>query len=257
MPDPVAPAGRFVRLGPRLATAALVLAPACGLAMLLAGIGYRQQWWGVGAGIRTMMGATGGALAAALLAALAIVAGVRGSSRRTVVLAAIALVIAALVAAPPLAMARKSTRVPPIHDITTDTQDPPRFVAVVPLRAGAPNSLDYDPEVAAQQRMAYPDIAPAMLDVPPARALLLAEQAVRAMGWEIVTVSPHDLRIEATATTRLFGFKDDVVVRIRSAPQGSRVDLRSVSRVGRSDLGANAERVRAYLQTLHALGRGG
>jgi uncharacterized protein (DUF1499 family) len=70
-------------------------------------------------------------------------------------------------------------------------------------------------------------------------------------------VSPDDLRIEATATTRLFGFKDDIVVRIRPAPQGSRLDIRSVSRVGRSDLGVNAQRIRAYLAKLEELRRGG
>jgi uncharacterized protein (DUF1499 family) len=257
MSDPAVTGGRFVRLGPPLAKGALALALACGLAMLLAGVGYRQQWWGVGAGIRTMMGATGFALFAALLAVIAVIAGVRAASRRTVVLAAIALAAAALVATPPMLMARQSSRVPAIHDITTDTDNPPRFAAVVPLRAAAPNTLDYSAEVAAQQRRAYPDLAPAQLDVPPARALALAEQAARAMGWEIVAVSPPDLRIEATATTRLFGFKDDVVVRVTPAPQGSRVDVRSVSRVGRSDLGANAQRIRAYLKTLDELRRGG
>jgi uncharacterized protein (DUF1499 family) len=241
----------------RLAAGALALALACGVAMLLAGVGYRQQWWGVGAGIRTMMVATGFALLAALLAAIALAGCVRARSRRNVVLALVALAAAALVAAPPLMMARQSKRVPAIHDISTDTADPPRFVAVVPLRTGAPNSLDYSAEVAALQRGAYPDLAPMMLDVPPARALALAEQAARAMGWEIVAVSPQDLRIEATATTRLFGFKDDIVVRITPSPQGSRVDVRSVSRVGRSDLGANAERIRAYLNALDGSRRGG
>jgi uncharacterized protein (DUF1499 family) len=67
------------------------------------------------------------------------------------------------------------------------------------------------------------------------------------MGWEIVASEPHEGRIEATATTLWFGFKDDVVVRITPVPGGSRIDVRSVSRVGRSDVGANAERIAAYL----------
>lgn len=256
MSDIPVPSGRFRRLGAPLARGALALAAACGLAMLLAGLGYREHWWGVGAGIRILMGATGGALLAALLGAIAAMAGWRAASRRTVAWALSGLVLGALVAAPPLLTARQSTRVPAIHDITTDPEDPPRFVAVVPLRAGA-NSLDYSAEVAAQQRSAYPDLGPALLDLPPARALLLAHRAVQAMGWEVVTVSPDDLRIEATATTRLFGFKDDIVVRIRPAPQGSRIDLRSVSRVGRSDLGVNAQRIRAYLAKVDELRRGG
>jgi uncharacterized protein (DUF1499 family) len=256
MSDLTVPTGRFARLGAPLARAALVLAAACGLAMLLAGLGYRQHWWGVGSGIRILMGATVGALLAALIAAIAGVAGWRAASRPTVAWAFAGLVLGALLAVPPLLTARQSTRVPAIHDITTDTEDPPRFVAVVALRAGA-NPLDYRPEVAAEQRRAYPDLAPALLDMPPASALLLAHRAVQALGWEIVTVSPDDLRIEATATTRLFGFKDDIVVRIRPAPQGSRLDIRSVSRVGRSDLGVNAQRIRAYLAKLEELRRGG
>jgi uncharacterized protein (DUF1499 family) len=92
-----------------------------------------------------------------------------------------------------------------------------------------------------------------MLRQSPARAFDLADQAARAMGWEIVSVSPPDLRIEATDTTRLFGFKDDVVVRIMPATHGSRVDVRSVSRIGQSDIGANAKRIRAYLKTLDDL----
>ena len=70
------------------------------------------------------------------------------------------------------------------------------------------------------------------------------------MGWQIVDANAREGRIEATATTFWFGFKDDVVVRIVPAPGGSRVDVRSVSRVGVSDVGANAKRVRDFLQKL-------
>jgi uncharacterized protein (DUF1499 family) len=164
-------------------------------------------------------------------------------------------VLGALLAAPPLVMWRRAATLPPIHDISTDTENPPRFAAVLPRRAGAPNGVEYSAEVAAQQKAAYPDIGPALLPQSPARAFDLADRAARSMGWEIVAVSPPDLRIEATATTRLFGFQDDVVVRITPAPQGSRIDVRSVSRVGRSDIGANASRIRAYLHKLDDLSR--
>ena len=86
--------------------------------------------------------------------------------------------------------------------------------------------------------------------MPPDRALARAEAAARALGWKIVAAAPGQGRLEATATTRWFGFKDDVVVRVTPASGGSRVDIRSVSRVGKSDLGVNARRIRAFLAAL-------
>jgi uncharacterized protein (DUF1499 family) len=146
---------------------------------------------------------------------------------------------------------RTARTVPPIHDITTDTADPPRFVAVVPLRKDALNPIEYGgPEIAAQQQRAYPDLHPVTLPDPPARAFEHALAAARAQGWEIVEAAPAEGRIEATDTTRWFGFKDDVVVRVRMAENGSRLDVRSLSRVGRSDLGKNAARIRAFLRAL-------
>ena len=137
---------------------------------------------------------------------------------------------------------------PFIHDVTTDLENPPPFVAILPLRASAPNTAEYGgPEVAAQQRAGYPDLGPLTLQVPPEQAFSRALAAGRDMGWEIVANEPTEGRIEATATTLWFGFKDDVVVRVTPTNGGSRIDVRSVSRVGKSDVGANAERITAYL----------
>ena len=141
--------------------------------------------------------------------------------------------------------------VPPIHDITTDQQNPPEYVAVLPLRANAPNTTEYGGEtIAAQQRSAYPDIQPVALSDPPAQAFERALTAVREMGWELVEANPDDGRIEATDTTFWFGFKDDIVIRVTPAGGGSRVDVRSLSRVGGGDAGTNAKRIREYLQEL-------
>jgi uncharacterized protein (DUF1499 family) len=74
--------------------------------------------------------------------------------------------------------------------------------------------------------------------------------AARAQGWEIVAAVPAEGRIEATDTTRFFGFKDDIVIRVKAEGAGSRVDVRSLSRVGKSDVGKNASRIRAYLIAL-------
>lgn len=174
-----------------------------------------------------------------------------GSGRRGFVLALVAVLVGAAAFYGPTSLRGQARSVPPIHDISTDTEDPPAFVAVVPLRAGAANPPDYaGPETAAQQRDAYPDLAPLNVPLPPAEAVRKAEAAARDLGWDIVAVEPAEGRMEATATTAWFGFKDDVVVRIRPEGDGSRVDVRSKSRVGRSDLGANAARIRDFLARL-------
>jgi uncharacterized protein (DUF1499 family) len=140
---------------------------------------------------------------------------------------------------------------PVINDITTDTANPPAFVAILPRRVDAPVPAAYPGGTFAQaQREAYPDIAPLVLRIPPAAAFAKAEDVARTGGWEIVAADQAAGRIEATATTAWFGFKDDIVVRITPTPQGSRIDVRSVSRVGKSDLGTNAKRIRAYLARL-------
>lgn len=139
---------------------------------------------------------------------------------------------------------------PPIHDVTTDTESPPAFVAAVALNA--PGRTEYEGEtVAEQQRAAYPDIEPVTLPVAPDAAFDRALATVERMGWEILETAAADGRIEATDRTFWFGFADDVVIRITDADDGaSRVDVRSLSRVGVGDLGANAQRVREYLAAL-------
>lgn len=142
-------------------------------------------------------------------------------------------------------------RLPRIHDISTDTANPPKFVAVLPLRLGARNPVDYAPATALQQKSGYPDIAPLTLSVPPAEAFARAERAANALGWTIVATAAVEGRLEATDTTPLFGFKDDIVVRVTPATDGgSIVDVRSLSRVGGSDFGTNAKRVRAFLRRM-------
>jgi hypothetical protein len=140
---------------------------------------------------------------------------------------------------------------PVIHDVTTDLTDPPAFVAILPLRNDAPNPATYGgPEIAALQLAGYPELRSQILPVPPAAAFKRALGAARAMGWEIVATDPATGRIEATATTPWFHFKDDIVIRVRPEFVGSKVDVRSVSRVGKGDLGTNARRIAAYLDEL-------
>lgn len=136
---------------------------------------------------------------------------------------------------------------PLMNDITTDLDDPPRFEAVIPLRPANSNPVEYGgAETAANQRRVHPEVQPIETSLPPDRAFDRALEIGAAMGWDIVAQDPSTGVFEAVATTRFFRFKDDIVVRVRPASEGSRVDLRSHSRIGRSDLGKNAARIMEF-----------
>jgi uncharacterized protein (DUF1499 family) len=162
----------------------------------------------------------------------------------------VALVLGLVAVVIPYQWQRRARSVPPIHDISTDLDNPPEFKAVVPLRADAPNSLARGPELAALQRDGYPDLAPMTVSLPPGEVFTRALAVAQDKGWDIVDADQPAGRIEATDTTRWFGFKDDVVVRLTPWGAGTRVDVRSVSRVGRSDVGTNASRIEAFLESL-------
>jgi uncharacterized protein (DUF1499 family) len=230
----------------RLAVLALVVALLAALLLLVAGPGTRLELWTFGTGFLLMRWAFFIGLAAAALALLLLV--IPRTRRGQVALLVAALLIGLGTAWVPWNGYRTVRSLPFIHDITTDTEQPPEFVAVVPLRAGATNPVDYPgEETAAQQREAYPDVRPLVLEQAPGAAFERALDTARGQGWKIVAAVPEEGRIEATATTFWFGFKDDVVIRITPLESGTRIDIRSKSRVGRSDVGANAARIRKFL----------
>ncbi len=148
--------------------------------------------------------------------------------------------------------AKKGRSVPEIHNISTDTVNPPQFNKIVALRGESSNSLEYDASVLAQvQEQAYPEVKTAVLNDAPQNVFAKAVSLVKTQGWELVNADEDALVIEATDTTLLWQFKDDVVIRIRPTAQGgSKIDMRSVSRIGRSDLGANAARISEFLNQL-------
>jgi hypothetical protein len=236
---------------PWLALAVAIL----GLAGLgLAGPGYRLGWFGLVTALGPMLtggailGAAGGALA---LIALALNGRQSGTPGLAAGVAALAIGLTALYV--PLQWLRAARSVPPIHDITTDTVSPLRFVEIAQLREklSVPNALEFREDIAAEQRAGYPDLGPVFLPEPTAQAYQRALALVRARSWDIVAADEPGRRIEATDTTFWFGFKDDVAIRVSALPDGgSRVDVRSVSRVGRSDVGTNARRIRAFLDEL-------
>ncbi len=188
---------------------------------------------------------------AILVSVVGLVITLRGSGNGTsIAFASIFLSLA--VVAPIGAAIMNGSSVPPIHDISTDLSEPPVFVAVRAQRTPAHNSLDRtSPENLAElQLAAYPDIQPILLDRHPGAAFEDAVTAAQSLGWEIVSVAVEEGRIEATDTTTLMGFKDDIVIRVRDENGAALVDVRSASRVGESDLGANAARIRDFRDAL-------
>lgn len=167
-----------------------------------------------------------------------------GSAIITVMFSAIAIIM-------PLSMLSKAKSVPPIHDISTDLKSPPEFVAIIPLRADAPNPATYAGEdTAEQQREAYPELQTLTYSQSKSQLVEASEQAVNNLGWELVNIDANNGIVEATDTTVWFGFKDDIVVRINDDGSERLVDIRSKSRIGKSDLGKNAERIHALIKEL-------
>jgi uncharacterized protein (DUF1499 family) len=231
--------------------AGLALTVAGSLALLLSGVGTRWDWWDYRTGFLILRWTLYGGLAVIVVALAGLVLGLLARTGRSLLVSLVTLALLGAVAAVPVGYLRSAGRVPPIHDITTDLDDPPRFVAVLPLRRGAPNSTEYGGAIlAAQQHAGYPDLGPARLAALPDQVFARAVEVARALGWQIVAAVPAEGRLEATDRTRWFGFRDDVVVRVAAEGAGTRVDVRSVSRVGRSDLGTNARRIRRFLETL-------
>ncbi|PCI31947.1 MAG: hypothetical protein COB54_08720 [Alphaproteobacteria bacterium] len=219
------------------------------LAVLAGGPGaHLGLWTPLDGFIITLRGAFMGGLTLVALAVIVIIIIAARKKSGGIGKAVMVLVIGLLLAGP-VAYLRLSGGggVPPIHDITTDTVNPPQFVALVGKRGADANSLVYGgEELAAQQKQAYPDIMPIMVSEKPEKAFAKAIEVAGNLGWAVTGVEASGLRFEATDHTFWFAFADDIVLTIVATETGSRIDLRSVSRVGVSDLGANAKRIRAF-----------
>jgi len=245
---------RWTRTGPtsrvpRWAWWVLGLSVAAAVLPMAAGFGSRWGWWPFRTGfaiLKVDVYVCAVALAVAAVGfGLSLVRRFRGAC--PVALAALLVPLFPLAAV--LSQYHDATTLPAIHDITTDFAEPPRFDAVVPLRPEGSNPLEYGgAKVAASQVAAYPDIQPIISPFKPDRAYELARSLAHAYGWSIVQEDPEARVIEAVDTTFWFGFKDDIAIRVRPHDKGSRVDIRSVSRVGRSDVGANARRIRRFIE---------
>jgi uncharacterized protein (DUF1499 family) len=187
-----------------------------------------------------------------VVSALGLSLGRSAISRRGVAIGAVAFIAGVMIAYVPLHYDEMRGKYPPIDDITTDTANPPAFVAAVPLRqAEGDNPATYQgAKIAALQQRAYPDIVPLTLAIAPAQAFARALDTAQRMGWTIVEGDPISGRIEASDRSRWFGFTDDIVIRIAGSGNGSRIDVRSFSRHGHGDFGVNAARIRGYMAAL-------
>jgi uncharacterized protein (DUF1499 family) len=238
-----------------LAIIGFILAALAGAAEMLAGFGSQWGLWYFRTGFVILRWAAYCGMVAAMVSLAACILTRPGSRRKGLIFSSIGLLVGIVVVAIPWFYWQTARRVPPIHDITTDTENPPRFTALLPLRKNAPNPGEYGgPEIAAKQRAAYPDIVPFEISIPPGQAFKRALSIARSMGWQMIDVNQSEGQLEATDTTFWFGFKDDIIIRITSTTLGSRIDIRSVSRVGKSDLGTNSKRIRAYLKKLREMG---
>ncbi|MBI5633922.1 MAG: DUF1499 domain-containing protein [Nitrospirae bacterium] len=234
-----------------IAYACAALAIILAVVAITAGFGTRMGWWGFRTGLSLLRWSAYAELAVAAAALIGcILASSRGQGNSLYLfIPACVVSMAALIV--PFRMYIIARSVPAIHDITTDMENPPRFDAVLDLRKNALNPAEYGgTEIAQQQKKAYPDLAPLMLEDSPGKAFERASSAAQSMGWQIVRADPAKGLIEATDTTFWFGFKDDIVIRIKPQENGSRIDIRSLSRVGKSDVGANAGRIRRFFTAL-------
>lgn len=219
---------------------ALVLALAALAALAASGPGVRFDTWSYRIGLALFRWAAYLGLAAALLALIGLA--LPRVRRAGLAVPLLALIVGGAAFYVPFQFQSTARSVPSINDISTDTGEPPPFMTASHPYPGA--------AFARQQQAAYPDLAGAMLALPPREAFARAVAAAEAMDWEVVGRDADRGLIEAVATTPWFGFKDDIAIRVSAAGSGSRVDVRSRSRVGRNDLGTNARRIRAYLERL-------
>ena len=245
--------GLFLNLGAIIATIAIALG-------VLSGTGYKLGWWELGMAFTVLRWSCYAGLASAASAVIGLIFSKQKGVSILILLAGLG--VSGMI----FNQVQTARSVPPIHDITTDTENPPVFVDVVELRGEKSNSVDYatkvgpkNPETdtsrpyAVIQAEHYPHIGPLNLEMNVEACFDLANEAAIGQKWEIVSAVKDEGRIEATDVTFWFGFKDDVVIRVTGDDASCRVDMRSSSRVGMSDVGVNAKRIEAYLSKLEAM----
>lgn len=218
---------------------------------LMSGYGYQWRLWELGVGFLFLRYS---AYAAIALAATSLVSlwFLRKSKSQAILYAIISLILTGIVGGSAFYWQQRAQSVPPIHDITTDLENPPAFDAMVRLRQDAPNPPEYAGEETRQAQMeSYPDVEPLVINSDMQVVMDVAVNLILQRDWDLVAINRKEGRIEATEKLAWFGFKDDVVLRFTSEGENeTRVDMRSKSRIGRSDVGVNAKRIKRFLTDL-------
>jgi hypothetical protein len=220
--------------------------------LVFAGVFVWHRFFGLSTplALKALGGAAAGAAVSLSLAAAALVSiwnqGRVGAGR-----ASAAVFLSALVLATPLWSLPALLRLPRIYEITTDTASPPAFDRVAKIRQGVANPVHYEPSFGALQTAAYPDIKPLVAPRPPVDVYATVLEAIKALNWKIIDEqAPEGARsghIEAVDRTLIFGFTDDISIRITGSSKAAKIDIRSSSRFGQHDLGRNAQRIRRFM----------
>jgi len=214
------------------------------VAMLIAAtsiVGYRLVWWRQLKAFDIFGWATFVAIVALLFSIYAIFKARPKGKYRGLLLGSLGVILSLPIIASTFLFKYSATIYPPINDISTDTSNPPVFWDV-------PNPTEYPGvKVALIQKESYPSLHPLKLSIPPKKAFSKALKIVKEKGWKIISADKEDGRIEAVSSSLLFGFKDEIVIRIVPEDKGVTVDLRSRSRIGNIDRGANARRIKSFI----------
>lgn len=217
---------------------------------VLSGYGYQWGIWGLGTGFTILQYSAYTAIGLLVIQiVLFFFTKDSGISIKAMLLTGFMLTL--IVSATSVYWQYRAQNAPPIHDITTDLESPPEFVAMTRLRADAPNPPEYaGDETAIIQQEAYPDIQPLIVSAPVQEVIDEIVSLIAEREWKMVSINRQEGRVEATEKLAWFGFEDDVVLRITETDTGTRVDMRSKSRIGRGDVGVNTGRISSFLNDL-------
>lgn len=228
----------------------LYVSIAVSFTFLISGYGYQWDIWSLGIAFTILRYSAYAAFGITIVNLIALWF-LRKSKTKAIAMVVIAFLVSGLVSLTALYWQYQANSVPPIHDITTDFVNPPEFVAILRLREDAPNPPEYQGgDVRTSQEESYPEIQPLFLDEDLQDVMDRAVMIIYKKNWNLAAINRNDGRIEATEQLPWFGFKDDIVLRFTAVDEGTRVDMRSKSRIGRSDVGVNADRINSFLKDL-------
>lgn len=236
----------------RVAIAAFLLSAIAAFLFVFSGYGYQAEIWSLGTAFSVLRNAAYATFGLILVNLLAIYLTLPGKRKRGMAFGITGLVLTFAVIITAVYWQSEAQKYPPIHDITTNIENPPAFEKIIALRSDSPNPHEYlGGETSDMQREFYTDLQPIVLNKSSETVFNRAVSLAESREWTLVSANRENLKIEATEKLPWFGFKDDVVIRLQPQDENrTLVDMRSKSRIGRSDLGLNAYRIQQFLEDL-------